>query len=236
MDGILNFAERWGALGSEGTCAIMRVTDDGLELDEYGSVWGEAISLWEIETGNMHDAVVFWDAARLGQEDILKKSIWFDGDTVCWHSVPDGWAFSGEAWVSEPEHHPERFEDIKRHGLARAALFIVQDVVNEGLRARVHEQLQWDETSERSTIRIMPTNLIGALWLQLANAIEANRDYGQCSECSSWFEIAPGSGRPDKRYCSDACRMRAYRKRKSAREYKTVRQTNCKRKLRGIEP
>ena len=52
------------------------------------------------------------------------------------------------------------------------------------------------------------------MWLQFANAIEGDRDYAQCVECASWFEIAPGSGRPDKRYCSDACRMRAYRKRK----------------------
>ena len=36
-----------------------------------------------------------------------------------------------------------------------------------------------------------------------------------------WCELSPQTGRSDKIYCSDACRMRAYRKRKSATVSKT---------------
>ncbi|MCP4317732.1 MAG: hypothetical protein GY789_17365 [Hyphomicrobiales bacterium] len=215
-EGISQFANHWGALGSEGTCEFIRVDDDGTELDEFAKTWGESIWSWTYEAGMMHDAVVLWDSAHRRDKAILNSSIWFDGDSVCWHSVPDGWSFSGAAWVSAPDHHPDRYYEIRRHGLARAALYIVQDLVNEGLRARVHEQLVWDEIAGRPTVRIIPINLVGALWLQFANAIEGNHDFGQCASCGSWFVVVPGAGRPDKRYCSDACRMRAYRKRKKA--------------------
>jgi hypothetical protein len=219
-ENFLNFSNRWGALGSEGTCNIILLDAEGHEIDEYSRIWGEVVGLFEIESGNLHDAVALWDAARHGQNEVLENSIWVEEDTVCWHSVPDGWAFTGGRWVSAPEHYPERFEQIERHGLARAAMYIVQDLVNEGLRARVHEQMQWDEALERPMIRITPINLIGAMWLQLASAVQGDREYGQCSVCNGWFEVSPGSGRPDKRYCSDACRMRAYRKRRKANQQK----------------
>jgi hypothetical protein len=35
--------------------------------------------------------------------------------------------------------------------------------------------------------------------------------------CRKWFTIEEGQGRSDKQYCSNACRMRAYRKRKASR-------------------
>ncbi len=61
---------------------------------------------------------------------------------------------------------------------------------------------------------LMPKGLIGALWLQAALAITGKADYRQCTDCPTWFALSPEQGRPDKRFCSDACRMRAYRKRR----------------------
>jgi hypothetical protein len=38
-----------------------------------------------------------------------------------------------------------------------------------------------------------------------------------CVQCRKWFTLEAGRGRSDKEYCSNACRMRAYRKRKGGR-------------------
>ncbi len=63
-------------------------------------------------------------------------------------------------------------------------------------------------------IALIPQTLLGAIWLQLASAIERNIDFRRCDVCSSWFEIAPNARRKDQRYCSTACRSRALRQRK----------------------
>ena len=45
-------------------------------------------------------------------------------------------------------------------------------------------------------------------------AIDGNMNLGKCVQCRKWFRLDAGRGRSDKQYCSNACRMRAYRKRK----------------------
>lgn len=40
-------------------------------------------------------------------------------------------------------------------------------------------------------------------------------EFKRCLECSNLIDVQRGTSRPDRRYCTDACRMRAYRKRKS---------------------
>jgi hypothetical protein len=63
-------------------------------------------------------------------------------------------------------------------------------------------------------ICIRPSHLRDALWIQLALAIDGSEFLQTCKECKKWFTLKAGRGRSDKEYCSNACRMRAYRKRK----------------------
>ena len=67
---------------------------------------------------------------------------------------------------------------------------------------------------DKLSMVLVPNDLLAAIWLQLAQAITKNYGFRQCDECLTWFEVAPGKGRPEKRFCSNACSMRAYRKRK----------------------
>jgi hypothetical protein len=63
-----------------------------------------------------------------------------------------------------------------------------------------------------------PTSLLAAMWFQFAGAIDRATSFGPCEECSAWIDQAVDSNRPDKRYCSLACKQRAYRKRKARKE------------------
>jgi hypothetical protein len=74
-----------------------------------------------------------------------------------------------------------------------------------------------DPLTGAARLCIRPDTLIDALWTQLAQAIEGSQSLRNCVECKHWFTINAGQGRSDKEYCSDACRMRAYRKRKGGR-------------------
>jgi len=61
---------------------------------------------------------------------------------------------------------------------------------------------------------IVPKNLLGALWLQLENAIAGNIEYRNCKGCGSPFEVSVLAGRSDKWYCHDLCRCKALRERR----------------------
>ena len=219
-EGFLSFANLYGALGSEGTCEFVHSPTDRAKGWDTPDGWGEVIGAWFTEAGRMHDGVAIWDAVRREDEDFLSHCMWYENEDrlVYWEPLSDQWHISGEELLAAPDHHPERLEQIRERGVLRAGLFIVQDLINEGLRTRVHERLMWAD--DRLAISLIPSNLIGALWLQFAHSVAADVDFAKCVECGTWFEVAPGSGRPDKRYCSDACRMRAYRKRKAAKSRK----------------
>jgi hypothetical protein len=74
--------------------------------------------------------------------------------------------------------------------------------------------LKKDPSGASPRLCIRPSHLRDALWVQLAHAIGGSQSLGTCVECKAWFTIPAGGGRSDKEYCSNACRMRAYRKRK----------------------
>jgi hypothetical protein len=74
--------------------------------------------------------------------------------------------------------------------------------------------LREDSASGAARFCIRPETLLDALWTQLAHAIDGSQSLKNCVVCKNLFTIKSGQGRSDKEYCSDACRMRAYRKRK----------------------
>jgi hypothetical protein len=74
--------------------------------------------------------------------------------------------------------------------------------------------LRKEPSSGQARLFIRPTTLLDAVWTQLALSIDGSESLGKCSVCRKWFAIRSGKGRFDKEYCSAACKMRAYRKRK----------------------
>jgi hypothetical protein len=76
--------------------------------------------------------------------------------------------------------------------------------------------LKKDPLSASPKLCIRPVSLQQALWAQLVLAIDGNLNLRSCVQCRKWFTLEAGRGRSDKEYCSNACRMRAYRKRKDS--------------------
>jgi hypothetical protein len=105
---------------------------------------------------------------------------------------------------------PER---LVQGDLVKPALHYVQSTINRKLDGRASARLLWDAKRARFSLYMVPVDLIGALWLQFARAVERDSQFRNCAECGTWFELAPGTARSDKLYCSTACRIKAYRKR-----------------------
>jgi len=77
-------------------------------------------------------------------------------------------------------------------------------------------RLLWDRPSERLVLRLVPRTLLGAMWLQVARAIDAGTQYVGCAACHRFVALHPDrllGRRSDARYCSSACKQRAWRAR-----------------------
>jgi hypothetical protein len=86
----------------------------------------------------------------------------------------------------------------------------LQRAVNQRLRDHAAPRLLW-QTADRSNLGlyIVPSSLLGALWLQLARAVEKGRARRRCKACKGWIELT----RTDREYCGPACRVAAQRRR-----------------------
>jgi hypothetical protein len=65
------------------------------------------------------------------------------------------------------------------------------------------------------TLHMVPNSLIGAMWLQCARVLTVNPTFKQCDYCQKWFELSPDARRRQSKYCSDRCKVAAYRRRRA---------------------
>ena len=80
-------------------------------------------------------------------------------------------------------------------------------------------------------ISLTPHSLLGALWFQFADAVAGLKDYRRCEVCNTPFEVSPDVNRISRSYCDNACRVKAYRDRRT----KAVKMRKRGKTLREIE-
>ena len=57
------------------------------------------------------------------------------------------------------------------------------------------------------TLHVVPMNLLGAMWLQVAGELTKGIQFRQCKWCPNWFPYGPGTvHKRNKEFCSDRCR------------------------------
>jgi Family of unknown function (DUF6076) len=78
-------------------------------------------------------------------------------------------------------------------------------------------RVEWDSTTSKLKGELVASSLVDMLMVQLVSAAEADIRHRRCEQCQTFFQVHPGAGRPEKKYCSDACRMRAYRIREASK-------------------
>src|SRR5262249_7976205 len=91
----------------------------------------------------------------------------------------------------------------------------LEEGYNWGMNGSLTFQVMMDTRTGHARSEIMASSLANAIEVQWGMSVAANVMHRQWTECSTWFAVHPGAGRPEKQFCSDACRMRAYRQRKA---------------------
>lgn len=218
---VLRFANAYGALGIE---------EDLMLADGKGSR-GERLRIWVQGIAHMRHAVRVWDA--LCQKATADLQRWFtlappfSGVSNLRYTPDEPWPAgvlqSGLQFIEgelvgiarflsgaagDPTHMP-----IPRDapGLALAWL---RSIINGRLEQHTSARMLYVDSPSGLGTHIVPRNLLGALWLQFALAIEGHRAYRRCAACQSWFEVstAQTGKRADAKFCSARCRVRAYRR------------------------
>ena len=145
----------------------------------------------------------------------------FDRHVVGMKPVPELLFVTGEKasdWLSAFEHARFKFRDLPdlqaAGGFAAMSAFL-NDGYNCMMGGSLTYQVRMDEQTGQVRSELIASSLQNLLEIQWGMSLAAGIIHRQCAECPAWFSVHPGSGRPEKQYCSDACRMRAYRKRKA---------------------
>jgi hypothetical protein len=207
-DSILMFANEYGMLG------VGQFTETPVETEGKNLVRTpvESWTSWKNEIREMHRAVSMWDMVRAkNSAGLSRRIIWKPGRQMwCYENDPD----QADYWkMIEP------VDNLFTPGnVLIPASFLVQRWVNKKLDGATSAQVLYDADRARRVLRIIPQNLLGAMWLQFAQTIDGNRQHQGCKHCNRWFEISSEETgfRVNRQFCSDACKSKDYRKRKAS--------------------
>ncbi len=192
--------------------------------DCYGTLWetmvGEPFHEWEFEIRTMRFLTEVWDAAETRRTGVIAKH--FRTDTSGRVSYP----FAKTIMDYEPFGSLSRPAALRASDYAVAAkgapLPVARSFVIQAVNRRLNAsgaRIELDRFDVPYRLTIQPSNLLGALWLQFALSISERRTYQQCEACGRYMELSPDVNRADRRYCDNACRNRALRRRqKKVRE------------------
>jgi hypothetical protein len=93
-----------------------------------------------------------------------------------------------------------------------ASAFIRQEIA-KGLYG-VKYRMQFVQGAEGNDLfQIIPSSLLGALYLQFGRAVAGDKEHRQCRQCGKWFELRT-SDKGRKEFCTDSCKVRESRERK----------------------
>lgn len=112
--------------------------------------------------------------------------------------------------------HPEMSAEFKNRGdyVTPAKMYLTHRV-NWHLKDRtgiaiIHSQ----NDLSLQELRIVPDNLISAIWYEFSNSIAAGSEIKRCSQCTEFYVRRNKRG-SEQRYCSNACKTKSYRMRKA---------------------
>ena len=215
---ILIFANQYGLLGKSVGIVSDTSLPGSIMVGQEGSTKqplgrGELLGTWQAEIAQMNSVFEVWELVNAEDTDKLKNFFhWDDQNSVSYSK--DG----GCGIIASKEVHPERLERMQLGDLIVPAKYYIQGQINEYLVKAVHPQLLWNINKTPTELELfhVPTGLIGALWLQFAQAIHGDKSFHYCDQCGAVFELDPRmKGRAGRKFCSNSCRTKALRVRQA---------------------
>jgi len=211
QDAIKQFANTWGDIFSKyGPLDLMPQQKGSLSL-----IMGASFEKWKDAIGEMRVLVRLWEAVKDPKHkraDLAKVITWAHGGVRYTIPFPHG---AAHCWLAHPEIDRELLARFSPGDVLWPAKYALQAEINKRLanpEISCVPRLIW--TAERNQrIIFTPMNLLGAMWLQFAQAVTEEFQLRVCEGCGKYFQIGPGGKRrADATTCGPACRQRKRRK------------------------
>lgn len=190
-------------------------------LPGRGVTFGVVKHHWLYEIASMSQAVGLW------QRLLEKDHEGMEGFMQLHRPLPGQDAYFCHLWSEDfcaphegvyiydaPDDEEELFELAGKCALV--------DYVNEFIypsgydnTAEMKAAIIGDLRKSPPRLAVQFSSLRMALWMQFALAICENRQYRPCESCGRQFEVSPETARTNRRTCSEACKSKSYRTRKS---------------------
>jgi hypothetical protein len=204
-EGIQGFASQYGTLG----------VHESIVMPNEQHALGERFETWCQEIGAMRHAIRVWEALKhkdahalhacFVQED---QSLPAPVITLNFERSSTPWPWDVETLRATAQFRQEEWREELSFRFAGPgnptddaghALVWLRALVNSHLAD--HTGTRLDSVPERTTglsmaLEMVPTNLLGALWLQLARAIEHDPRDQRCPQCQVWFRVPAKARRP----------------------------------------
>jgi hypothetical protein len=215
-ENVLNFANHYGWLGIGGGPAQLwwapveeeEVTAHRLQAQEKREfdTQPEALPDWHTAQSALRDPLNLW--IMIKDRDIEGLSKMFQ-----WSTEWQGWQYRLVGDKCVPVGQAPQLEP---NSILPAAAIALQRRINPWLESQTVPRIVYDPDAGTQLLKIVPRNLYGAMWLQLAGAVTGEKEYRACKDkaCGQWFEVSPGQrgGTKRKVYCSTTCKVRDFRR------------------------
>ena len=156
--------------------------------------------------GFLGPTVELWRTEQMLWREYLSEPGFAFSDSVSFYAEPASRWLRAGAWLS---HEITKMEKV---GWESAVTY---NWMNP--KSRLDYRVERDFATGRLKGELVASSLADLLMVQLVSAAEADVRHRRCEQCRAFFPVRPGLGRPEKKYCSDACRMRAYRIREASK-------------------
>lgn len=226
--GIQQFADKYGLLGGKYSVGVKFITvaPRMVELrgnwrldvpatrigytDNYAT--GDPFTAWVKHISTMRHAVNVWSLLQKQDEAGLREYVKWRPLTFDLVNPDTGERLTSGRAVFAFENAAGEKKLVQGETL-RPARVLLADLINDNLKGQVSPLTLCYVGLEQTTLRFVPESLLGALWLQFAQAVDKSYAYKQCEACGKWFDISKGVGaRADKKTCSGRCKKRRERK------------------------
>ena len=198
--GILAFARRYGGLHHY-------VASETCPKCQHRFVFRSTKKEWVAAIGGMRDAIALWHAIEGGPAPSVKevRITAFDGTGYSLNTAYYRLGDRGhQRYFSAGETRAELVSEFRR------SLWVF---TNDQLRKyATSAQLRLTNNCDYQ-LSFRPQSLLGAMWLQFAQAVARNYQIRICRGCGKPFQVGAGTNRrADATTCRDSCRQKAYRK------------------------
>ena len=194
--GVIHFANQYGCLkGSHGEPREI-LKDGSMAFFEY-------VEGWLKEVREMRKTLDLWDAVLKKDKKRLSQNINYSSE---------GYFCSKSFFQDEPLTlvGAESTELIYP-----ACHMVFQILVEASNRHTIKTSFACNVLELKISTWHKPSNLISFLWLQASGLISQNKTYQPCAVCKKHFQIKMPTTSKTRIYCSNACRVAAYRQRKT---------------------